>query len=116
MNRRAFLLASGAAALATPTFAQGSSPMRYSALALQTVCDAVNQDKSVEDARARMDRAINRVRGQIGSAKGFLKGFNGYDVKLVVLPEYWMTGFPLGETREEWQEKAAIPMDGAIPD
>ena len=75
--------------------------MRYSALALQTVCDAVNQDSSVEDARARMDRAINRVRGQIGSAKGFLKGFNGYDVKLVVLPEYWMTGFPLGESREE---------------
>ena len=116
MNRRAFLLGTGAAALATPTLAQGSSPMRYSALALQTVCDAVNQDSSVEDARARMDRAINRVRGQIGSAKGFLKGFNGYDVKLVVLPEYWMTGFPLGETREEWQDKAAIPMDGAIPD
>lgn len=90
--------------------------MRYSALALQTVCDAVNQDSTTEDAHARMDRAINRVRGQIGSAKGFLKGFNGYDVKLVVLPEYWMTGFPLGETREEWQDKAAIPMEGAFPD
>lgn len=90
--------------------------MRYSALALQTVCDAVNQDTSAEDAHARMDRAINRVRGQIGSARGFLKGFNGYDVKLVVLPEYWMTGFPLGETREEWQDKAAIPMTGAFPD
>ena len=90
--------------------------MRYTALALQTVCDAVNQDKTIEDARARMDRAIGRVRGQIASARGFLKGFNGYDMKLVVLPEYWMTGFPLGETREEWQDKAAIPMDGAVPD
>ena len=116
MNRRAFLLGTGASAFAAPALAQGSSSMRYSALALQTVCDAVNQDSSTEAARARMDRAINRVRGQIGSAKGFLKGFNGYDVKLVVLPEYWMTGFPLGETREEWQDKAAIPMDGAIPD
>lgn len=116
MNRRAFLFSSGAAALAAPSLAQGSSSMRYSALALQTVCDAVNQDKSIEDAHARMDRAIGRVRGQIGSAKGFLKGFNGYDVKLVVLPEYWMTGFPLGETREQWQDKAAIPMDGAMPD
>ena len=116
MNRRAFLLSTGAAAFAAPTLAQGSSSMRYSALALQTVCDAVNQDTTIEDARARMDRAITRVRGQIGAAKGFLKGFNGYDVKLVVLPEYWMTGFPLGETREVWQDKAAIPMDGDIPD
>ncbi|MEM0984799.1 MAG: nitrilase-related carbon-nitrogen hydrolase [Pseudomonadota bacterium] len=90
--------------------------MRYTALALQTLCDAVNTDKTVEDAHARMHRAIARVRGQIGAAKGFLKGFNGYDTKLVVLPEYWMTGFPLGESREEWQAKAAIPMDGAVPD
>lgn len=86
--------------------------MRYTALALQTVCDAVNQDASKADARARMDASIARVRGQIGSAKGFLKGFNGYDLKLVVLPEYWMTGFPIRETREEWQDKAAIDMDG----
>lgn len=90
--------------------------MRYTALALQTLCDAVNQDSGVSDAHARMNRAIARVRGQIGSAKGFLKGFNGYDVKLVVLPEYWMTGFPLQETREQWQAKAAIPTDGAFPD
>ncbi|MEO0981056.1 MAG: nitrilase-related carbon-nitrogen hydrolase [Pseudomonadota bacterium] len=116
MTRRGLLLGVGAAALAGPVLAQGSSSMRYTALALQTVCDAVNQDSSTEDAHARMDRAIARVRGQIGAAKGFLKGFNGYDLKLVVLPEYWMTGFPLGETREEWQDKAAIPMDGAFPD
>ncbi|MEM9810849.1 MAG: nitrilase-related carbon-nitrogen hydrolase, partial [Pseudomonadota bacterium] len=60
----------------------------------------------------RMQASIAHVRGQIASAKGFLKGFNGYDVKLVVLPEYWMTGFPLRETREEWQDKAAIAPDG----
>lgn len=90
--------------------------MRYSALGLQTICDAVNQDKTIVDAHARMDRAIIRVRQQIGAAKGFLKGFNGYDLKLVVLPEYWMTGFPLGETREEWQVKAAIDMEGGFAD
>ena len=33
-------------------------------------------------------------------------------LKLVVLPEYWMTGFPLGETRAVWQDKAAIAADG----
>ncbi len=112
MNRRELLLAATATALAAPAFAQDTPGLRYTAIALQTVCDAVNQDSTVEDAHARMDAAIARVRGQIGASRGFLKGFNGYDTKLVVLPEYWMTGFPLGESREEWQAKAAIAMDG----
>ena len=122
MKRRKFLsggaacVLSAAACNIVPAAAQARRPARYSALALQTVCDAVNQDKTVEDAQARMERAITRVRSQISIAKGFLKGFNGYDLKLVVLPEYWMTGFPLGETREEWQVKAAIPMDGVFAD
>jgi predicted amidohydrolase len=33
-----------------------------------------------------------------------------------VLPEYWMTGFPLRETREQWQDKAAIAMAGPEAD
>lgn len=90
--------------------------MRYSALALQVNCDAVNQDSGREAARERMSRSIERVGQYIPTAKRFLAGFNGYDLKLVVLPEYWMTGFPLGETREAWQDKAAIAMDGAIQD
>lgn len=87
-------------------------PRRYTALALQTRCDAVNQDGTRDAARQRMRSAIARVGGQIAAARGFLKGFNGYDVRLVVLPEYWMTGFPLGETRAQWQDKAAIDVDG----
>ena len=75
-------------------------PGRFTALALQTLCDAVNQDKTSEDAHTRMLHTIARVDGQIATSRAFLKGFNGYDIKLIVLPEYWMTGFPLGETRE----------------
>jgi predicted amidohydrolase len=123
MNRRALLstaLAAGAAAMTTAdTRAEATSlqtPARYTALALQTRCDAVNQDATQEAAGARMGATLDRVASQIGAAKGFLKGFNGYDVKLVVLPEYWLTGFPLGETREQWQAKAAISMSGAMPD
>jgi predicted amidohydrolase len=119
MNRRSFLLASGAAglsALSARAEISGHAPMRYTALALQTLCDAVNQDADSESAHARMNASIDRVMGQIMAAKNFLKGFNGYDLKLVVLPEYWMTGFPLRETREEWQARAAIPMDGAFAD
>ncbi|MFN3959039.1 MAG: nitrilase-related carbon-nitrogen hydrolase [Parvularculaceae bacterium] len=89
-----------------------SGPDRYAALALQVLCDAVNQDKSARAAYQRMKRAIERVGANILAAKGFLKGFNGYDLKLVVLPEYWMTGFPLGETREEWRAKAVIDQTG----
>jgi predicted amidohydrolase len=92
----------------TKAAAKPPSTERYTALALQTRCDAVNRDKSAKDARARMKGAVARVAEEIGAAKGFLKGFNGYDLKLVVLPEYWMTGFPLGESREQWREKAVI--------
>jgi predicted amidohydrolase len=124
MNRRIFLtstFATGASLSMNDVAAQSNGlqtppNLRYSALALQTRCDAVNQDANKEAARARMGATMARVSSQIGAAKGFLKGFNGYDLKLVVLPEYWMTSFPLGETREQWQAKAAINMDGPDSD
>jgi predicted amidohydrolase len=118
MNRRAFSLSALSAGALLPMSNANAQmlSLRYSALALQTRCDAVNQDTSKEAARARMNATIARVGAQIGAAKGFLKGFNGYDLKLVVLPEYWLTSFPLGETREQWQDKAAIDMDGAESD
>jgi predicted amidohydrolase len=119
MNRRTLLttaFAAGASFSMTDAIAQQISSLRYSALALQTRCDAVNQDTTKDAARARMAATMARVSSQIGAAKGFLKGFNGYDLKLVVLPEYWLTSFPLGETREQWQAKAAINMDGPDAD
>jgi predicted amidohydrolase len=120
MNRRDLLLSATAGAFLTMTDAVAQTaapaPARYTALALQTRCDAVNPDATREAARARMAAAMTRVGAQIGAAKGFLKGFNGYDLKLVVLPEYWMTGFPLGETRAQWQDKAAIDVDGPESD
>lgn len=121
MTRRKLFLSGLAAGALVPMSQAGAqsgpapmpaSPARYSAVALQVRCDAVNQDGSADSARARMNASIARVGAQIGACKGFLRGFNGYDLKLVVLPEYWMTGFPLGETREQWQDKAAIAMDG----
>jgi predicted amidohydrolase len=90
--------------------------MRYTALALQTGCDAVNRDADPQEAQARMLRSADRVQAQVLAARGFLKGFNGYDVRLVVLPEYWMTGFPMAESREAWRAKAAIAMTGHFQD
>ena len=101
----------GVFALPGAVQAQGSDP-RYSACALQVACDAVNQDSAVEDARARMAASIQRIGRQIATVKGFLRTFNGTELKLVCLPEYFLTGFPLRESRQEWKAKASIDTDG----
>lgn len=75
----------------------------YKALALQITCKAVNE-LSVADAKKQMLSTVAQVGKQIKASKAFI----GQDVKLVVLPEYFLTGFPMGETIEQWKEKACI--------
>ncbi len=84
------------------------SQYRYIALALQTRCDAVNRLPD-EEVRAAMLASIERIGTQIRSAKAFI----GPDLKLVVLPEYFMTSYPLGDTIDGWAAKAAIAPGGA---
>ena len=80
---------------------------RYLALALQTRCDSVNNtDKS--GAREAMLASISRIDEQI---RGSLV-LTGPALKLIVLPEYFMTGYPVGETIEGWADKAAIAPGG----
>lgn len=83
-------------------------PTAYRALALQTRCDAVN-GLGVDDARAQMCRTIERIGRQIGSSKAFI----GQDLKLIVLPEYFLTSYPTGESIEQWQQCAALRTNGA---
>ena len=80
---------------------------RYTALALQTRCDTVNK---LDKARARkaMLATIDRIDEQI---RGSLV-LTGPSLKLVVMPEYFMTGYPVGETIEGWADKAAIAVAG----
>ncbi len=85
-----------------------SNPEPYIALALQVACDAVNADKTVDAARTRMRGSLDRLRDQVLASKRFI----GADVRLVVLPEYFLTGFPMGEPAEVWAEKAALEIDG----
>lgn len=82
--------------------------LAYTAVALQTRCFAVNK-LTVEDARNKIFDNIKRIAGQVGGTKGFV----GPSVKLVVLPEYFLTSFPMGESLPEWQAKAAVTPDGA---
>ena len=84
------------------------SQYRYIALALQTRCDAVNR-LADNEVRAAMLASIERIGTQIRSAKAFI----GPDLRLVVLPEYFMTSYPLGDTIDGWATKAAIAPGGA---
>jgi predicted amidohydrolase len=84
----------------------------YKALALQTDCHAVNRCTDHAEALEIMKSSIARMRGQILSGKAF----HGPDMKLVCLPEYALTGFPMGETAAVWREKAAVEMNGEIYD
>jgi predicted amidohydrolase len=86
--------------------------IRYTALALQTRCDAVNRCGDKEQARAVMENTVTRVGTQIRASKAFI----GSDVRLVVLPEYFLTGFPMQESIEQWQAKACLQMQDKIYD
>ncbi|MEM1020449.1 MAG: nitrilase-related carbon-nitrogen hydrolase [Pseudomonadota bacterium] len=116
LTKRSFIAGSAAASLFASSGYAAKGSDRYSALALQTLCDAVNQDKDKATARQRMLRSIARIEKQIAVAQAFFQGYSGYPLKLVVLPEYVLTGFPLGETRAEWRDKAAIGKTGEILD
>jgi predicted amidohydrolase len=82
---------------------------RYVALALQIDCDGVHVDNGPDTSRPRMLASVGRIDRAIGGAKRWI----GADLKLVVLPEYVLTGPPWGESIPDWTNKAAIAPDGA---
>jgi predicted amidohydrolase len=83
--------------------------LAYKALALQVTCHAVNQSRDRQEARSRMHRAIERLGQQIAASLAFI----GANCRLIVLPEYFLTGFPMGESLEDWAEKACLEIAGA---
>lgn len=85
-----------------------TAPSSYLALPLQTVCHAVNGAADAGEARPMMAASIRRIGAQIHASKRFI----GPDLRLVVLPEYVLTGFPMGETTAAWSAKAALEIEG----
>lgn len=83
--------------------------LSYRALALQTACFAVNKTATREETRQIIFNSIARLAKQIAASCAFI----GQDVRLVVLPEYFLTGFPMGETIEAWRDKACLEINGA---
>lgn len=82
----------------------------YRAIALQTKCFAVNNCKTKAEAHEIIKQTIARLDKQIFGSIAFV----GFDTKLIVLPEYFLTGFPMGETIDEWREKACLEIEGEI--
>ncbi|MGQ9872875.1 nitrilase-related carbon-nitrogen hydrolase, partial [Leptodesmis sp.] len=80
----------------------------FRALALQVTAAAVNHARDRAEAQALMQQAIARIAPQIAASLAFI----GPDCRLVVLPEYFLTGFPLGESLTAWADKACIEMSG----
>jgi predicted amidohydrolase len=74
---------------------------------MQVKCQAVND---AADSREMMRQSIARLRQQIRTGVLWV---GAEDCKLVVLPEYFLTGFPMGEAVAAWSEKAALEMNGA---
>lgn len=86
-----------------------TNPESYRALALQVTCHAVNQASDRQAAQALIQNSINRLGQQIAASIAFI----GSDCRLIVLPEYFLTGFPMGDTLAGWAEKACVEMAGA---
>lgn len=88
--------------------APSASTDSFRALALQITATAVNHAHDRAEAQALMQQAIARIAPQIAASLAFI----GPDCRLVVLPEYFLTSFPLGESIATWADKACIEMAG----
>ena len=67
----------------------------YIAVALQVSCHGLNLISDVGEARARMMQSIKTIEGYVTTASNFCEWFYGLPVRLVALPEYAVTGFPM---------------------
>lgn len=80
----------------------------YRALALQTKCHAVSAISDPNEARAVMRASLARIADQVRASIFYA----GTDTRLIVLPEYFLTGFPMKDSISVWASKAALEMNG----
>ncbi len=80
----------------------------YSAVALQLTVHAVNRCADRASARTRINTTIAHVAEKVRGTKHWM----GPALKLLVLPEYFLTSYPQTESVAEWADKAALEIDG----
>jgi predicted amidohydrolase len=88
---------------------QDGTVLAYRAVALQSACHAVDVEQRAARIRDAMVAAIDRVHTQVQATKANL----GPALRLVVLPEYLLTGPPRGRSIEAWARLASLDPDGA---
>ena len=84
--------------------------LAYRALCMQVKCLAVNRAADRAEAGQIIERSLTRLRAQIRAGVLWV---GAEDCRLVVLPEYFLTGFPMGESVAQWAAKAAFEIGGA---
>src|SRR4051812_33826385 len=81
----------------------------WRATCIQTLNHVVNDASTREEAMAIVHRSLDRwemfVTQAVGRAAGGLRN-------LVLFPEFALTGYPLGESAEQWIDKACIEIPG----
>ncbi|MBL8644925.1 MAG: hypothetical protein JNK21_13405 [Rhodospirillaceae bacterium] len=87
---------------------KGQAMLMYRAVAMQIECLPINASTSKAEARAMMMAAITRLKITIPGSRIYA----GNGVKLVVLPEYVFTGFPMGTAIPKWADWAAVDVGG----
>ena len=85
---------------------------RYTAVALQTGSVTVSECKTREEARELMRGNLKRTARSVAGGCAFTLQYIGETPSLVVLPEYSLTGFPIGATVEQWRRNAALDPKG----
>lgn len=92
---------------------QYSGPVApYTASALQIACKAVNRCPDAASAAEVRMASLDRISSYVDTQKMFVEFHSGSTLRLVVLPEYFLTGFPLGQTHEQWRSMAALEYGG----
>lgn len=84
----------------------------YTALALQLECRSLSACSDADTARARMMESIDLCAERIRASRAFLEMFSGLAPRLVVLPEYFLSSYPIRESIADWQARACLAIDG----
>jgi len=80
----------------------------YGALALQTRVQAIAKCADVASCRQQINASLERIAAQVAASKAFI----GPHLRLAVLPEYFLTGYPTGETAAAWLARGCVAVDG----
>jgi predicted amidohydrolase len=81
----------------------------WRATCMQTINHTVNAASTREEAMAIVDRSLDRWIGFIAATtRSSSKAIRN----LILFPEFNLTGYPVGETAEQWIDKACIEIPG----